>query len=227
MSFSFEPAPAPFRRWWGPFSPARGTFRGFRFHDGRLGTWVEDDDSRAFWPVKHSTGLAKLEKLVLTSFKGGRVLLLPNGCVVKPLQSDAERGKRAYLGEYAGDVVLEMPDGAPFSLDRPGRIKPGDRWPGPTSTGLECKITGTGSLECTWYHPAIHGRDDVTHPMIGSNPALAHGFRLARPGEQSGRVRVTAKGHVITNRKVRGTWVCFYVGHIDIKKWPHLNEWIE
>lgn len=227
MSFSFAPAPPPFPRWWGPFSPARGTTRGFRFHDGRLGTWVDDEDGRAFWPVKRSTGLAKLEKLVLDSFKGGRVLLLPSGSVVKPLQSDAERGKRAYLGEYSGDVVLETPDGDTFSLDKPGRLKPGDRWPGPTSTGIECKITGTGSLECTWYHPATHGRDEETRIMTAASAALAQGFRLARPGEQSGRVRVTAKGHVITNRKVRGTWICFYVGQIDIDKWPHLDEWIE
>jgi hypothetical protein len=177
--------------------------------------------------VKRSTGLAKLEKLVLTSFSHGRVLLLPNGSVIKPLQSDTERGKRAYLGEYAGDVVLETPDGAPFSLSRPGRLKPGDRWPGPTSTGIECRITGTGSLECTWYHPADYGRDEETCTVMRTNAALAQGFRLARPGQQSGRVRVTAKGHVITNRMVRGAWICFYVGQIDIEKWPHLDEWIE
>jgi hypothetical protein len=227
MSFSFAPAPTPFPRWWGPFSPARGTTRGFRFHDGRLGTWVEDGDERAFWPVKRSTGVAALEKLVRATFNGGRVLLLPNGSVVKPLQSDAERGRRVYIGEYSGDVVLETPDGATFSLDNPSRLRPGDRWPGPTSTGLECKITPNGALECTWYHPAAHGRDEETHTMTGASAALAQGFRLARPGEQSGRVRVTARGHVITNRKVRGTWLCFYVGRINLNKWPHLDEWIE
>jgi hypothetical protein len=227
MSFSFAPAPSPFPRWWGPFSPARGTTRGFRFHDGRLGTWVEEEDGRAFWPVKPSTGLAKLEELVLDSFNGGRLLLLPNGSVVKPLQSDAERGKRAYLGEYSGDVVLETPEGDTFSLNRPGRLKPGDRWQGPTSTGIECKITSTGSLECTWYHPAAHGRDEETRTMMRANAALAKAFRVARPGDESGRVRVTAKGHVITNKQVRGTWACFYVGQIDIEKWPHLDDWIE
>ena len=227
MSFSFAPAPAPLPRWWGPFSPARGTTRGFRFHDRRLGTWVEIEDGRAFWPVKRSTGLAKLEKLILDTFNGGRVLLLPNGSVVKPLQSDADRGKRVYLGAYSGDVVLEKPDGDTFSLDRPGRLKPGDRWLGPTSTGIECKIIGTGSLECTWYHPTTHGRDDETRTMTTASDDLAQGFRLARPGVQSGRVRVTAKGHVITNRQVRGKWQCFYVGRIAIDKWPHCDEWID
>lgn len=227
MSFSFAPAATPLPRWWGPFSPARGTTRGFRFHDGRLGTWVGNEEGRAFWPVRRSAGLTKLERLVLTSFNGGRVLLLPNGSVVKPLQSDAERGKRAYLGELAGDVVLETPDGNTFSLASPGRLKPGDRWPGPTTTGIECKITDRGSLECTWYHPAVHGRDEETRTMIGASLTLAKGFRLARPGEQSGRVRVTAKGHVITNRKVRGSWICLYVGRIDIDRWPHLDEWID
>jgi hypothetical protein len=227
MSFSFVPADKPFPRWWGPFTPARGTKRGFRFNGGRLGTWVENEDGRAFWPVCRSPGVVKLEKLVLDVFDGGRVLLLPNGTIVKPLQSDAERGQRAYLGEYAGDVVLETPHGTTFSLHKPGRLKPGDRWTGPTSTGLECTIASNGSLSCSWYHPTAYGRDDETHTMTAANAALAQGFRAARPGEQAGRVRVTARGHVITNRQVRGTWHCFYVGQIDIDKWPHLDDWIE
>lgn len=227
MSFYFTPIGKPFPRWWGPFTPARGTTRGFRFSGGRLGTWVENDDGRSFWPVCRSPGIAKLEKLVLDSFRGGRVLLLPDGGVVKPLQSDAERGLRVYLGEFGGDVVLETHDDDEFSLDMPGRLKPGDHWPGPTSTGLECTIASNGSLSCSWYHPTAYGRDDETHTMTAANATLAQGFRAARPGEQSGRVRVTAKGHVITNRQVRGTWHCFYVGRINVDTWPHLDEWIE
>lgn len=227
MSFSFEAAHRPFPRWWGPFSPARGNTRGFRFHDGRLGTWVEDEDSRSFWSVKRSAGVAKLEKLVLDSFRGGRVLLLPNGSVVKPLQTDAERGRRAYLGEFSGDVVLERGDGGLFSLESPGRLKPGDRWPGPSTTGLECTIKADGSLECSWYHPTEHGRDTETKRMAPPSTVLAQGFRAARPGVSAGRVRVTAKGHVITNRQVRGQWQCFWVGRVAIDKWPWLDEWID
>lgn len=227
MNFSFVPADRPFPRWWGPFTPAGGKYRGFRFNLGRLGTWVENEDGRTFWPVRRSPGVLKLEKLVLDAFDGGRVLLLPNGTIVKPLQSEAERGQRAYLGKYAGDVVLETPDGGAFSLDKPGRLKPGDWWPGPASTGLECTIASNGSLSCSWYHPTAYGRDDATHTITAANATLAQGFRAARPGEQSGRVHVTARGHVITKRQVRDKLHCLYVGQIDIDKWPHLDDWIE
>jgi hypothetical protein len=226
MSFEFTPYSQPFPRWWGPFSPARGTTTGFRFHGGLLGTWVEDDDTRGFWTIKRSTGLAKLEKLVLERYRGGRVLLLPNGTVVKPLQRDDERGKRVYIGEFSGDVILETPDGNEFSLESPGALKPGGRWTGPRSTGLECVIQKNGALECTWYHPVALGRDTESRQMIGPSAALARGFRLAR-GVDVGRVRVTAKGHVITNRKVGQEWQCFYVGSIDPASWPHLEEWID
>ena len=227
MSVNFAAVSTPFPRWWGPFSPARGTRSGFRFHERRLGTWVGDDEGLSFWPVKRSSGLAKLEKLVLDTYGGGRVLLLPNGTVVKPLQRDVERGKRAYLGEFTGDVVLEKSDGGTFSFASPGPLKAGDPWPGPNTTGLECVIKSTGALECTWSHPAEHGRDTETKQLMPPNATLAKGFRVARPGESVGRVRVTARGHVITNRNDRGRWKCLYVGCIDCAKWPDLDEWFE
>jgi hypothetical protein len=227
MSFSFVPVDQPFPRWWGPYSPARGKKCGFRFSDRRLGVWVDHDDGRDFWFVKSSLGASKLEQLVRTHFGGGYVMLLPNGSVIKPLQEEEERGQRVYLGEFAGDVVFQTHDGSDLSLTSPGLLKPGDLWTGPTSAGLECVITADGSLKCRWYHPTTYGRDDETHTMTAANAALARGFRAARPGEQAGRVRVTAKGHVITNRQVRGKWHCFYVGQVDVDKWPHLDEWIE
>jgi len=63
--------------------------------------------------------------------------------------------------------------------------------------------------------------------MTPPDTALAQGFRAARPDSSAGRVRVTAKGHVITNRQVQGRWRCLYVGCIAIHQWPHLPHWIE
>ncbi len=226
MSFSFAPADRPFPRWLGPYSPARGKMHGFRFHNRRLGTWVQADDGRCFWHVRRSPGVAALEKLVLSVFHGGRVLLLPNGCIVKPLQGDDERGRRVYLGEHDGDILLEPAAGYRFNMADPGDLCPGDLWPGPTTTGIECVIQPNGSLACHWYHPAEYGRDMECHEMTAADPLLAKGFMLARKGEQRGRVRVTANGHVITNRLVGGSWKCFYVGQVDVGQWPHLDEWI-
>ncbi len=227
MSLKFTAVSKPFPRWWGPFSPARGTRSGFRFHDRRLGTWVDDDEGLSFWFIAPSAGVAVLEKLVLDHFRGGRVLFLPNGSVVKPLQQDIERGRRVYLGEFTGDVVLEKSEGGTFSFASPGALRPGDVWSGPSTTGLECVIKNSGALECKWYHPTEHGRDTETKQLTPPSATLAQGFRAARPGESAGRVRVTARGHVITNRQVRGVWQCLYVGRIDSAKWPDLDEWFE
>jgi len=226
MSFLFRPAARPFRRWMGPFSPARGTRSGFRFHGGRLGTWVEDREVRGFWSLKASPSVRALQKLVIDEWGGGRVLFLPNGYLVKPLQGDHERGKRSYIGRFSGRVMLERPDGSEFDLSSPG-VTPGRPWPGPKTTGLECYVDRAGSPVCSWYHPAEYGRDEIERRLASPDPILAEGFRLCRPGDIGGRVRITANGHVITNRQERDqSWTTLYVGWIDPASWGDWNHWI-
>jgi len=224
---NFEPAEQPFPRWWGPYSPARGNTRGFRLSGGQLGVWVDDDDGRDFWVIRPSEGSRRLQQTISQHFGGGRILLLPDGSVIKPLQQDVERGQRVFLGEIAGAVVLQRPDGTQFSMMNPGQLNPGDRWPGPSTTGLECVLDNAGNLRCDWKHPADYGEDQQSHVMVANDLSLRRGFRAARPGAGGGRVRVTAHGHVITNREVRGEWQCLYVGRIEVALWPYLEEWIE
>jgi hypothetical protein len=202
-SFRFEPERRPYPRWMGPFSPARGTRSGFRFHQGRLGTWVENDCDLSFWPVRDSDAAELLADVVRRQWGGGRVLLLPTGLVVKPLQGDYEVGRRVAIGRFRGSIVLQRPDGDAFDLDKPGHLQPGDPWPGPKTTGLECAIQSDGSLVCRWYHPTSLGYEVITKQLHGPDRRLASAFRGARPGNQGGRVRVTANGHVITNRQTR------------------------
>src|ERR1700730_17051381 len=106
-SFTFKTESTPFPRWLGPFSPARGTRSGFRFHQGLLGTWVSDDEGMSFWPIVDSQGARDITILVRGEWGGGRVLFLPNGFVVKPLQADDEIGQRALIGRWRGAIVLE------------------------------------------------------------------------------------------------------------------------
>jgi len=227
MPFTFGAMALPFPRWWGPFSPGRGKYSGFRFHESRLGTWVGNERGREFWPLVASAGADALACLVLNHYGGGRVLLLPNGLVIKPLQRDSEVGQRVLIGRFHGTVVLERPDGSTFDLSAPGGVVQGATWPGPETTGLECAIQSSGSLECEWSHPAAWGETGVREVLHPPDGLLAHGFRIARPGEQSGHVRVTANGHVITNCQDRyGRWVSMYVGAISLVSWPHRGEWI-
>lgn len=226
-SFTFEPESQPFPRWMGPFSPARGTKSGFRFHQGRLGTWVSSEWGLAFWPVALSPGVRELTRLVRENWGGGRVLLLANGFVVKPLL-DIEVGQRNLIGRFSGPIVLErygLPD---FDLNEPGDLRPGDRWPGPKTMGLECAIQSDGSLRCDWYHPTTWGRDAVSEQLHPPDDVLARGFRAARPGGTAGRVRVTANGHVITNRQEPdGSWASIYVGRVDAGSWTTQDSWVE
>lgn len=226
-AFTFQPEVSPFPRWLGPFSPARGTYSGFRFHYGRLGTWVTNPVGLEFWPIIDSRSAQALAQLVLAHWGGGRILLLPNGFVIKPLQGDHEVGRRVLIGQFRGPVILERPEGRDFDLSNPGELNPGDPWPGPKTTGIECTIQLDGSLDCAWYHPTLQGRDEVRCRMQGPDWRLAGSFRRARPGVSGGRVRVTANGHVITNREERdGTWISLYVGHIAPESWPQRKEWV-
>lgn len=224
--FTFTPAPRPFPRWMGPFSPSRGKKSGFRFHQCLLGTWVGDESELTFWSVANSQGGREIATLVRDQWGGGRVLLLANGFVVKPLQDWDEVGQRALIGRFRGAVVFDS-EGGRFDLSNPGTLRPGDVWPGPTTTGLECVMKSNGSLECNWYHPSQFGKETQTQVLRGVDRALGSGFQAARPGCDAGRVRITANGIIITNRQGHnGSWISIYVGRIDPGSLYHSNSWI-
>lgn len=225
--FRFQGMKKPFPRWLGPFSPATGTRTGFRFHGGRLGTWLGDDLSLTFWALADSQGVRTITSLVINEWGGGRVLFLPNGYVVKPLQANDEAGRRVVIGLFQGEIILERPNRSLFNLGSPGAIRPGDRWKGPTTTGLKCVMKPDGALVCTWYHPTRWGRDEVYEVLRRPDRSLAEKFRSARPGDASGSVRITANGHIITNRQeMNGYWESMYVGHVDSSSWNGWDQWI-
>lgn len=227
-AFQFAAAERPNSQWTGPFSPARGKYSGFRFNAGRLGTWVKSEHDRCFWAVRDSPGTRALSDLVLNTWGGGRVLFLPNGFVIKPLPGDEERGQRVLLGTFGGSIVLEHSDGDVFDLSKPTGVLPGGFWPGPSATGLECAIDSTGALKCNWYCASEWGRDEFASVIHGPDARLAAGFRKARPGNSGGRVRITAHGHVITNRQAfDGTWTTLYVGVVTSSIGSDWEEWVQ
>lgn len=227
MIFDFTPLPHPFPRWWGPFSPSRGVHSGFRFLAGRLGTYVNTPHGRDFWTVRTNSAVEALEQLAVRRYGGGRVLLLANGLVIKPLQNDAEVGQRVVIGKFKGPIVLERPGGSTFDMDSIGGLTAGAMWDGPTTTGLEAVLNANGSVECFWYHPDELGRVTESEILFPANADLANAFQRARGGDTVGRVRITANGHLITNRQVGWRqWKCLYVGRIPVEQWPHLEDWI-
>lgn len=217
-----------FHRWMGPFSPARGTRSGFRFHNHRIGCWVNAGHECSFWPLVSEPGATSISRLVLRHWHGGRVLFLPNGMVIKPLQRDAEVGYRVILGRFDGPLILHTPDGKLFDMSQPGPLRPGDPWAGPTTTGLECILTEDGSLDCEWYHPSEFRREIVRVKLRAHDRDLAAAFRRARLGASGGRVRITANGHIITNRlQGNRAWTCVYVGYVPPTDWGYWDHWIQ
>lgn len=224
MSFQFTAFRAPFPEWHGPYSQSHGRNRGFRVRGRQLITFVDSTTGLQMWIAQQTDGVLDLQDLVCRHWGGGRVLLLPNGLVVKP--NPAGDGECWAIGQFLGPVVLERPDGTDFNLADPGPLEPGDPWPGPATTGIECVIDrADGSLRAEIRTPTPDGFLRERYFVIESDESLADGFSVARPGDGGGRVRVTANGHVITNRQRFGRWECVYVGQIDVTAWPHLDEW--
>jgi hypothetical protein len=135
-------------------------------------------------------------------------------------------GHRVIIGRFSGSIVLERDHGSTFNLSEPGPLASGSRWPGPNTIGLECVMNQSGCLTCTWYHPTQWGRDEETRQLSGPNQTLAADFRRARPRDTGGRVRVTAHGHITTNRKTSDGWAPQYVGRLDTRLWANWESWI-
>lgn len=153
------------------------------------------------------------------------MLLLPTGHVIKPLQDEDDRGKRVLIGRFRGHVMLRSSDSRVLDLANPG-TRCGDSWPGPTTLGLEAIVDRSGTLECTWYHPQGWGQDRERVRLRGPDATLASGFRQCRPGETTGRVRITANGHVTTNRqRQEGAWTCLHVGWVDGRTWSNWDHY--
>lgn len=227
MTFFFTPEPKPFRLWLGPFVAARGWTADFRVRSKKFGAIVRTTNGERFWSAVETRGLKQMTALVCANWSGGRVLLLPDGHVVKPLQEEDERGRRVLIGRYRGAFALRKTDGSQFDLGTADDYQPGSPWLGPSSIGLECKIQEDGSLHCTWWQHLSHGAFERTMQVCGPDRELFRGFRAARPGMTRGRVLVTISGHVITKNEIESNdWRSVYVGRIDLKNWIHDPSWI-
>lgn len=171
-----------------------------------------------------------LEQLVRQHWGSGRVLLLPDGYVVKPDPDPSKPCTRYLIGRLQGWLVIEKPDGTRCDLSQPKPLHPGEPWPGPPTTGIECKIDLRGGLVSEWDLEAPGGRLVQTHRMWEPDPVLAAGLRAARPGMPNARVRVEIGGAVVTMREAEekgdSQWAPCFIGRIDVEQWPFEADWV-
>jgi hypothetical protein len=219
----------PFKRWWGPYSPARGVTHGLRFREQRLGIIHRTAVGEEFWAVRENADVKALTQLILSEWRGGRLLFLPNGYIVKPLPGpDDERGKRVLVGRYKGDLVLESPSGRPLDLGRPWVSTPGEAWAGPDTMGLECVIEPNGGVKCKWYHPEELGRIDTPAQLFGADAMRHKAFCVAQPSKTSGRIHIFPSGHVIAKYELgHERWLARYVGKVDLRTLGDWSHWLE
>jgi len=226
MSFEFRALSHPFPRWFGPYSPACGTTSGLRIQLGVLGTYVTTPTGQQRWVAHQCAGVQQLQTLVVSRWGGGRVLLMPNGWVIKP--DPTGNGIRWAIGRFSGPLILQRGDGTFFNMASPGALTPGMHWLGPDTTGLECTLDNTGAIQARSTIPTAFGEIITEIPLVPRDAQLARGLALARPGCGRARVRVTENGHVITKRdEAASGWTSVYVGFIDPSRWPHDEEWVE
>ena len=221
----FTPETSPFPYWVGPYTPARGSYSGFRIRGGMLGAWVSSDDGQIFCEVQQSDGVKRLTDLVTKHWLGGRLLFLPSGLVVKPLQNDDERGVRVVVGRYEGSFLVRVGNNWLDFLAPSLGIAAGSIWDGPGTIGLECSLKADGSLSTSWEAPSEFGSERHQQVISGPNNALLTGFRTARPSDEGGRVRVTVGGHVMTKKELRNGWKTFYVGRVALHNPRNWESW--
>jgi hypothetical protein len=177
-----------------------------------------------FAGVADCAGRQSIIDVVRRHWDGGRILILPNGMVVKPHQTNEDdRVGRSLIGQISGSLVVKRSSGTRCDLGSSLGLYAGDSWPGPSSGHLTCVISESGALKCSWYHPTDHGRDYVKCELRGADEDLAEGFREARPWDTCGRVQICYGGHVLT-RTSRGA--VRYVGWIDPETLGDWRDWI-
>jgi len=221
----FQPEAFPFPRWIGPYSPARGNNSGFRIRRGQLGANVVTESGQEFWTAQQTQGVLDLVQLIKAHWQGGRIVLLPNGFVVKPLPNDTER---VLIGRVSDSLILNGDGCQVLDFSNLRYLTPGSCWPGPGTIGLESTIRSDGSLTSRWYRPTEYGQEETQEVIAGPNASLLEDFQEARPGENSCRVRITIGGHVITNRSERdGSLQPHYIGRVAPSIFRNWERWIE
>ena len=229
------PYPAPHPKWHGPYSVVPGRSSGLRVRRGAIEAQLWRNGYAETWVIDDSKGNRSLIATVQATYGGGRLLLLPNGAVIKPVASSSE-GERRLLGHWWGTLTLVSPLGQRICTTEanllvhprggtPRSLRPGDPWPGPSTTGLRCRIDPSGALYAKTWHASRWGRTEVDASVSGTSRLLFTSYLLAGGHRSGGSVRLLEGGHVVMPSHDAGGGLARYVGYVPPSTLPTISDW--
>jgi len=233
--FEFTPNPNPHPLWHGPYSPVPGRSNGLRVRRGTAEALMRRGGYSETWAIEDSPGARALVESVYIAYGGGRLLLLPNGAVIKPTPWSNE-GERRLVGSWSGRFTLVSPSGLRLCTSDPKiMVKPvgtprrlirsGDDWPGPSSQGLRCRIDPSGALFARTWHASRWGRTEVDFPIAPGDVMRALSYRLAGGHTSGGSVRLLEGGHLVMPAHDADGGIARYVGYVPPSQLPSISAW--
>lgn len=233
--FQFTPYPAPYPHWHGPYAVVLGQSNGMRVRRGAIEAHLLRDGYRETWVIDESPGARSLVAVVQAAYGGGRLLLLPNGAVIKPVPGCSD-GERRLLGHWWGTLTLVSPLGQRICTTEanmlvqppngsPRSLRPGDPWPAPSTTGLRCRIDASGALFAKTWQASRWGRSEVEYPVTAPDRLLSLCYRMAGGHGSGGSVRLLEGGHVVMPNHSMDGGLARYVGYIPPSCLPSISDW--
>ena len=235
VDFTFIPSASPHPLWHGPYSPVPGRSNGLRVRRGTAEALLHRGGYSETWVIENSPGARALVESVYIAYGGGRLLLLPNGAVIKPSPWSNE-GERRLVGSWSGRFTLVSPSGLRLCTSDPKiMVKPvgtprrlirsGDDWPGPSSQGLRCRIDPSGALFARTWHASHWGRTEVDFPIAPGDVMRALSYRLAGGHTSGGSVRLLEGGHLVMPTHDADGGLARYVGYVPPFQLPSISVW--
>ena len=218
----FIPVKFPIPYWTGPYSPAAGVKTGTKVKFGYAGAWCDTKVGLKFRTFEKSEGADLLSKLVINEFNGGgRIVILPNGYVLKPENDDDAVGYQRLIGKIEGDIIFPLIK-ENFKLGPAIEFELGSKWEGPLGGAVKCTVGDDGAIHTSWSVPCETGAKEYHKQLTEPNIALTGQINeIKRKYGDFGRIYYWYGGHLTTAKHER------YIGKVNCNSLDSKTEWFE
>ena len=218
----FIPVKFPIPYWSGPYSPAAGKMTGMRVRKGYAGAWCDTIVGLKFFHFEKSNGADSLSSLVKVNFNdGGRIVILPNGYVIKPENDKVKVGYQRLIGKIKGEITIPQIY-ENFVLGPTSKFEAGSKWKGPHGGAIRCTIKDDGSIHTKWSVPNDKGASEYKKQLTGPNLTLLSQVEsIEKKIGAKGRVYYWYGGHLTTADHQ------LYIGKVACNTLDANTDWFE